>query len=117
MNRDLRVVSIPGREDGDPVPYFVIDRASHRQIAGPFTTASAAREHTMKTFRVLVVQFEPEHTETIREYRASSYAEAFGMAERADAGIAEHAYGVPVDCFELARRDGIEFNEADGLLV
>jgi hypothetical protein len=43
MARDLRVVSIPGREAGDPVPYFVVDRlARGRQVAGPFTTADEA---------------------------------------------------------------------------
>jgi hypothetical protein len=43
MARDLRVVSIPGRQDGDPVPYFIVDRlAGGRQIAGPFATADEA---------------------------------------------------------------------------
>lgn len=43
MARDLRIVSIPGRQAGDPVPYFIVDRlAAGRQIAGPFTTADEA---------------------------------------------------------------------------
>lgn len=43
MARDLRVVSVPGREEGDPVPFYVVDRlAAGRQIAGPFPSADAA---------------------------------------------------------------------------
>lgn len=45
MARDLRVVSVPGREEGDPVPFYVVDRlAAGRQIAGPFTSADEAAD-------------------------------------------------------------------------
>lgn len=70
----------------------------------------------MRIYRVLAAQPE-RNVEEVRTYRASCYAEAFGMAERADAGVADFTYGVPADAFELARREGLEFNEADGLLV
>jgi hypothetical protein len=70
----------------------------------------------MKIYRVLAAQHD-RNVEEIREYRASCYAEAFGMAERADAGVADFSYGVPADAFDLARREGLAFNEADGLLV
>jgi len=54
-----------------------------------------------------------------REYEASSLGEALAMAEADDAGQpnAPDAYGVLPDDFEIARAEGIEFNEADGLLV
>jgi len=81
------------------------------------TCPSCGADGYLETFRVLAVQFEPTHREEIREIAASCYAEAFGIAERADAGAADFVYGVPVDSFERARLEGIAFNEADGLLV
>ncbi len=57
--------------------------------------------------------------EEVREYQASSLAEALTMAERQDAGkpYPPTCYGVLPEDFDRARAEGIEFNEADGLLV
>ena len=72
--------------------------------------------HT-QNYRVLAVQFEPAHTEEIREYDASCLGEALCMAEREDAGVADFTYGICAEDFAIARTEGIAFNEADGLLV
>ncbi len=73
----------------------------------------------IQTYRVLAVQFEPVHIETVRAYEATALGEALLMAERDDAGQGGSAitYGVLPEYFAIARAEGIEFNEADGLLV
>lgn len=57
--------------------------------------------------------------EEFREYEASSLSEALTMAERDNAGRpnAPDCYGIPPEDFDVARAEGIAFNEADGLLV
>lgn len=70
-----------------------------------------------RAYQILAVQFVPEHREQIRAYRARSIGEALTMAERDDAGQAEWIYGVRPEDYDAARREGIAFNEADGLLV
>ena len=54
-----------------------------------------------------------------REYHAASLSEALMMAERADAGRpnAPDAYGILPEDYAQARAEGIQFNEADGLLI
>lgn len=69
------------------------------------------------TYRVLAVQMATTHTEEIRTYEATSLGEALAMAERADAGLRDCIYGVVAGDFDIARAEGIQFNEADGLLV
>lgn len=68
-------------------------------------------------WRVLAVQFEPQHIEETREYWASNLSEALMLAERQDAGKAEYTYGILPEDYEQARAEGIAFNEADGLLM
>lgn len=70
----------------------------------------------MTTYQVLIGRPDENREET-RTYNATSYAEALTMAERAFAGMADVLIGIPADAFDLARAEGIEFNEADGLLV
>jgi hypothetical protein len=76
---------------------------------------------TLTTYTVLAAwQNHPDGLqEEQREYSATSLAEALTMAERDDAGRpnAPDAYGVLPDDYDLARAEGIEFNDADGLLV
>jgi hypothetical protein len=57
--------------------------------------------------------------EEFREYQATSLSEALTMAERDDAGRpdAPTCYGIPPEDFDIARAEGIEFNDADGLLL
>lgn len=70
----------------------------------------------MKPYQVLIARPD-ENREEIRTFHASDYSEALTMAERSLAGIADANFGIPADCYDLARAEGIEFNEADGLLV
>jgi hypothetical protein len=58
-----------------------------------------------------------ENTEAIHTYDATDYAEALTMAERAFAGIEDVLIAIPADAYDLARAEGIAFNEADGMLV
>lgn len=74
-------------------------------------------DKTTRQYEVLAVRFEPEHVEEHRLYEATSLSEALAMAERDDAGRADYTYGILPEDFDLARADGIDFNEADGLLV
>jgi hypothetical protein len=71
----------------------------------------------MNTYRVLAVRFTPDHAEEVRSYTASTLSEALTMAERADAGLADYAYGILPTDYAQALNEGIAFNEADGLLV
>lgn len=70
-----------------------------------------------RPYRVLAVQFEPDHIEEHRDYDASSLSEALTMAERADAGRADYIYGILPEDYDIARAEGIAFNDADGLLI
>lgn len=72
---------------------------------------------TTRTYRILAVQLEPTHTEEYRDYTASSVAEALTMAERDDAGRQPRTYGILPEDYDTARAEGIDFNEADGLLL
>lgn len=57
--------------------------------------------------------------EETREYSATSLSEALMMAERNDTGRPDppDCYGIPTEDYDLARQEGILFNEADGLLI
>jgi len=55
--------------------------------------------------------------EELREYEATSLAEALTMVERADAGKVDRIYGIQAADYITARAEGIVFNEADGLLL
>ena len=55
--------------------------------------------------------------EEIREYEATALSEALAMAERDDAGRADFVYGILPEDYDIARAEGIDFNEADGLLI
>lgn len=70
----------------------------------------------MNTYRVLISRPD-ENSEEVVAFDASDYAEALTMAERSLAGNTDAAFGIPADAYDLARAEGIEFNEADGLLV
>lgn len=83
---------------------------TNREIITPGLTST-------RLYIVLAVQFEPSHIEEHREYEAASLSEALMMAERSDAGKASYWYGVLPEDFAVARTEGIEFNEADGLLI
>jgi hypothetical protein len=71
----------------------------------------------VRAYEILAVQFEPYHIEEHRLIEASSLGEALLVAERQDAGRATYVYGICPEDFDQARDEGIEFNEADGLLV
>lgn len=53
MARDLRVVSVPGREAGDPVPFYVVDRLARGRkgatVAGPFPDGDQAAQFIRDT--------------------------------------------------------------------
>jgi hypothetical protein len=70
----------------------------------------------MTTYQVLIARPD-QNREDIQAFDATSYAEALTMAERSLAGVADALFGIPVDAYDLARAEGIAFNEADGLLV
>lgn len=70
----------------------------------------------MKIYRVVVAE-PAENRERTFQFEAVSYAEALTMAERKFAGIAETLIGIPRGSYDLARAEGIDFNEADGLLI
>ena len=42
MTADYRIISIPGRDEHDAVPYYVYDAELHRQISGPHASFEAA---------------------------------------------------------------------------
>ena len=71
--------------------------------------------HT-RTYRILAVE---QGEEEYREYAATAISEALTMAERDDAGRIGHAYtyGVMPEDYDIAREEGIRFNQADGLLI
>jgi hypothetical protein len=52
-----------------------------------------------------------------REYEASALGEALAMAEADDAGRADFVYGICPEDYDIARAEGLSFNEADGLLT
>lgn len=67
-------------------------------------------------YRVRRVTLDP-HVEEFRDYEASSLGEALAMAERDDAGREDAIYGICPEDYATAQDEGIEFNEADGLLI
>lgn len=73
---------------------------------------------TTKRYQVLAAWLETGKEE-VRQYFATSLSEALTMAERADAGIVDGptVYGILPADYDVARTEGIQFNEADGLLT
>lgn len=69
-----------------------------------------------QAYRVLISR-PNESREDICTYDATSYAEALTMAERSLAGVVDAMYGIPTDAYDLARAEGVRFNDADGLLI
>lgn len=69
-----------------------------------------------KTFKIACLNSQ-DGSETVVEVEATSVGEALTMAERAHAGVADRIFGIAPDDYEAARAEGIEFNEADGLLI
>ena len=66
----------------------------------------------------MVLAMDPETgTEEYREYLTDSLAEALTRAERDDAGQRRWIDGVLPEDYDIARAEGIAFNEADGLLI
>lgn len=80
-----------------------------------FTLTPAEQE----AFDVLVITTEPQWTETVETFHATSYAEALTMAERKYAGVADMLFGIVATAknYTRAKAEGIQFNEADGLLI
>jgi hypothetical protein len=70
----------------------------------------------MARFQIMVQQ-QADGSEAIYEYEASSIGEALTMAERDNAGVTDVILGIRPEDYEAARVEGIEFNEADGLLL
>lgn len=70
-----------------------------------------------RQYQVRAVQFDPAHVEEYRVYEATSLSEALSMAERADAGQSAYTYGILPEDYAIATGEGIDFNEADGLLL
>lgn len=66
-----------------------------------------------RTYAVLIADHE-KNVERIVRVRAVDYAEALMIVERR---YQPPCYGIPYDAFDLARAEGIAFNEADGLLI
>lgn len=83
---------------------------------GPKVLCAACRSEASRDYPVLVADYaaNEERTET---YRATSYAEALAMAERALAGKSDATVAIPRAMFETARAEGLRFNEADGILL
>ena len=70
------------------------------------------------TYEWQIIAMDPKNgSEEIREYEADSLGEALAMAERDDAGSATRIYGIMPEDYDIARAEGIAYNEADGLLL
>ena len=59
-----------------------------------------------------------QNTEEVRTFEAPTYAEALTMALAVVAGVdAGAVIAIPYEAFDLARAEGVTFNEADGLIL